>query len=165
MAKNLHQQITRLSPGKPAPELILMDQNQNEIRLSSFRGKYVYLNFGTSWNLTFQKELIQLKELYARRIPDFEIITVSLDNDFAPMAALAREKGYNWVFGHYNFNPSVSTTWNLKILPAFYLIGPEGNLVFSPAPFISENFREMFQPILDEQRREFHRRQGLRQRN
>ena len=158
MAKNVSKELTRLMPGEAAPELILVGEDQQEIRLSNYRGKYVYLNFGASWSVAFQKELKLMKALYDNRVPDFEIITVSMDNDFGKMKQLATANGYSWIFGHYNFDPSVAHLWNVKVYPTYYLIGPDGNFVFSPAPWISENFRDMFQPILDEMRRQKYRR-------
>jgi len=67
--------------GKAAPDFSLPDANGKEIKLSSFRGKYVLVDFWASWCMPCREENPNVVKAYQRfKDKNFAILGVSLDN-------------------------------------------------------------------------------------
>jgi cytochrome c biogenesis protein CcmG, thiol:disulfide interchange protein DsbE len=65
--------------GKPAPDFTVSD-GTSTVKLSSYRGKVVLLNFWASWCGPCIQETPALEQLH-RDKPDFAILGVSVDED------------------------------------------------------------------------------------
>lgn len=75
--------------GRPAPDFTVSDGSRT-VRLSSYRGKIVLLNFWASWCGPCIQETPGLEALHHDR-PDLEIVGVSVDEDpYAYQSFLAR---------------------------------------------------------------------------
>lgn len=67
--------------GKQAPDFSLPDPNGNMIKLSSYRGKYVLVDFWASWCMPCRGENPNVVKAYNRfKGKNFDILGVSLDN-------------------------------------------------------------------------------------
>ncbi|MEN9445093.1 MAG: hypothetical protein RIS47_1984, partial [Bacteroidota bacterium] len=78
------------------------------------------------------------------------------------MKTYCQTNQYNWPIWHWDYKPEVAKSFEIRTFPTCYLIDPDGNLKFSPAPLLSEGFREQFQPILDQMRRDSFKNQGVK---
>lgn len=63
--------------GALAPDFEISDYNGVRHRLSSFRGKPVYLNFWATWCVPCQAELPDIKELLDRHADELIVVTVN----------------------------------------------------------------------------------------
>lgn len=152
IAKNSLAQITRLMENYPAPAFECYDENNNPVTLNHYRGKYVYLDFGTIKSYACLREMELLKGIYEKSNKELEIVTISVDDDFSETMKYAREKSYNWTFLHYRNNHELLRQYNVRVYPTYYLIDPDGKLITNTTPAPQENFDVFFHEIWNKRR-------------
>ena len=139
LAQNLKFVLTRLEKGYPAPEFNLITTKFDTITLQSFKNKYIYLDFfhTQSTPALAEKLLVpELKEKYGKYI---EFVSISLDDDLSDLTSfLEQNPNYNWHFAHFNGDISLLEDYNVRSLPSYFLIGPQGDMIdanaLRPAP-------------------------------
>ncbi len=122
---------TKLVKGVPAPVFSAVNPQGQQVNLSSFKGKYVLVDFWASWCYPCRKEFPHLIKAYNRfKDRNFEILGVSLDKDLAAWkAAIAKDK-IAW--------PQVVDPGGAKVgkpiylitsIPQNYLLDPSGTII------------------------------------
>lgn len=90
--------MSALSPGDPAPDFVLRDQNRQEVALSSFRGRQsalvVFYPFAFSAICTGELSAVR-DDLTTFQNPAVQILTVSVDHPFV-LRAWADAHGYEF---------------------------------------------------------------------
>ena len=132
-----YQGIMGTMPGNPAPDFTLTDINGQEVSLSDFRGKVVYLDFWASWCGPCMREVPHAKELKARMQgeEDLVFLYVSIDTDEAAWRRTVEEREIQGV--HLNVpggSHAVPASYNLKGVPTFYVIGRDGMIYDNRPP-------------------------------
>lgn len=143
-ARNVVRKIGALKPGSPAPDFSLMNFEMETKRLKDFQGKFVYLNFMHTENYTCRRELRLMPRFYEAFGRDLEIVTVLIDENYDNAASFVDESDYQWTFLHFGMNANILNKYNIRAVPQYFLINPEGKLVLSPAPAPGENFHDNF---------------------
>ncbi len=145
-AVNIRYKITRLMPGFFPPAFELYDLYNRLVKLSDFYGNYVYLNFCSCNSYACIKEFDLLRNLaqkYTRK--NFIIVTIVTDEEIMAMQPYATNTPMNWYFLHYGNQPNVLKDYDIRGYPQYYLIGPDGKLILSPAKSPGEYFElELF---------------------
>lgn len=132
----IHDKMEGLAIGSPAPDFTMTDINGNEVSLSDFRGKVVYLDFWASWCGPCMREMPYFKELKTRMAgqADLVYLYVSIDTD---QEAWRNTVARNEITGvHFNTpgrERGVPALYNVKWIPSFFIIGRDGN-IFDPRP-------------------------------
>jgi peroxiredoxin len=137
---NIRHKITRLQPGYDPPSFELYDADSNLVRLSDLKGKYVYINFCTSYSYTCMNEFELLNGIYQRHHQRLTIVTISTDPHESTFNRFKNNNQYNWIFLYYGHQPDIIKEYDIRAYPTYFLIGPDGKLIYSPAPSPSENF-------------------------
>ena len=144
----IKNKITRLMPGFEPPPFSLLDKDSVLIHLADYKGKYVYLNFCVCNSYACIKEFDILKRLLDKYKNQFVIITIASDDNRESMATFTKKSDYNWKFLHYGNQPEILEKYDIRAFPTYFLIGPDGKLIFSPAVSPAENFEQfLFQAM------------------
>lgn len=122
------------SPSNQAPLFSMNDNADNLIKLSDYRGKYVFLNFWASWCIPCRQENPSLIGIYKKLDKSkYEFISVSLDKNKADWLRAIKEDKLAWVQvrDEAGADSKVSWEYNIKSIPQNFLIDPNGNIIFS----------------------------------
>lgn len=111
-----------------APDFELKDLSNQPVKLSSFRGRAVLLNFWATWCAPCRSEtphLVQLQDKY--RGQGLQLIGVSLDDDREPVRPFAQEFHVNYpiVVGNAQLADRFGGVLGL---PVTFLVGCDGNI-------------------------------------
>jgi len=132
--KDLKYKIDSLFVGGIAPDFEQTDTSGKVIKLSSFKGKYVLVDFWATWCVPCRLEipkLIKAKQLLAS--DNFEIISVSLDDKPSRqkwLDAIKNEK-MDWVnlSSLDGFKNVVALKYHIRFIPSSFLIDPNGKIL------------------------------------
>ena len=103
-----------------------------KVGLEDLRGKYVLLDFWASWCVPCRKEhpnFVKLYEKYKSR--NFEIISVSIDEDKNAWLKASQADGITWVnFLDIKGNADeIGIKYGVQAVPANFLINPQGVII------------------------------------
>lgn len=124
-----------LEVGTTAPALTLPTINGETLSLNDFRGKYVVLEFWASWCPDCRKITPKVNELGAKYADHgVAFIHVSFDTKKEAWSQYVQQNCKNKQAYHVcNFEKmkesKVAKDFQIKWIPSFYLINPEGKIV------------------------------------
>lgn len=119
---------------RAAPDFTLNDTSGNAVTLSSFKGKYVLLDFWAGWCKDCRienKNLVKEYNKYSDR-EDFMILSVSLDFKESVWKKVIALDGLAWphhVSDLKKWKSPVAKLYGVKSIPATFLINKEGNII------------------------------------
>jgi peroxiredoxin len=117
---------------KQAPEFSLPDVNGKTITLSSFKGKYVLVDFWASWCLPCRKENPNVVQAYNKyKNKNFTILGVSLDKEKDDWLGAIETDKLSWtqVSDLQEWNSAAVSTFNFTGIPFNILVDPEGKII------------------------------------
>ena len=123
--------------GKQAPEISLPDTEGRTVSLSSFRGKYVLVDFWASWCGPCRQENPNVVEAYNKfRGKNFTILGVSLDRQKEPWEKAIVDDKLNWT------HISDLKYWQSEVVPMYQIGGIPFNVLVDPeGKVVAENLR------------------------
>jgi hypothetical protein len=142
--RDIMLEITKILPGYEPPDFALYTSDSTLVRLSDYQGEYVYLNFCNSFGYYCVREFEYLRILHQRLKDKLSIVTILVDESIDNMSELVKGNNYPWTFLHFSNQPDVLEGYDIRTYPAYFLVGPEGKLILSPAPSPVENFESTF---------------------
>jgi peroxiredoxin len=146
----IKQEVTRLREGTPAPSFSLYNSDSNLVQLNDFQGKYVYLNFCVLEGYTCQLHFRLLGDYRKKFGEHLAVVTIIKSSSFNAIKSFVNQHSYKWTFLHYNGQSGILDEYDVKAFPTYYLIGPEGNFVYSPADPPDKKFPLKFNKLLEE---------------
>ncbi|WP_184546873.1 TlpA disulfide reductase family protein [Mucilaginibacter sp. FT3.2] len=120
--------------GSMAPDFTQDDVNGTPVKLSSFRGKYVLLDFWASWCGPCRQENPNVVRNYNKyKAKNFTVLGVSLDKPDSRSAWLdaIKNDGLEWtqVSDLKFWNNAAAALYSITSIPQNYLIGPDGKII------------------------------------
>lgn len=124
--------LERVTVGKPAVDFALADTTGTPIHISSFKGKYLLIDFWASWCGPCRNENPNVVKLYNDfKDKDFEIIGVSFDEDRSKWIGAIQHDHLSWV--HVSdlkgWNSAAGKLYAINAIPATVLLDREGKIV------------------------------------
>lgn len=139
-----------LAKGKPAPEFLVYNQNDQEVRLSDFKGKLVYIDFWATWCRPCREE----SPFYRTLSKEFQgknvvFVSISLDDpqNLETWKTMIKEDPYIvHLRTHDGWSPAISQAYQVSGVPTYVLIDQEGKIIDASAPRPSSG---EIKPLLD----------------
>ncbi|HEX8377864.1 MAG TPA: redoxin domain-containing protein [Pedobacter sp.] len=137
LGREYHKLLTdrkNLIAGTKAPDFVQKDTAGNSISLSSFKGKYLLLDFWASWCSPCRKESPQLVQIFNDfRDKNFTILGISLDgaSDKGSWLKAIKDDGLAWaqVSDLKKWNNQAAKLYSIYAIPQNFLIDPNGVIV------------------------------------
>ena len=118
--------------GTEALDFTQTDPDGKEVSLSSFKGKYVLVDFWASWCKPCRMENPNVVKAYNKFSPkNFTVFGVSLDKEKDPWLKAIKTDNLNWpqVSDLQFWNNSAAVLYHVQGIPQNFLIDPNGKIV------------------------------------
>ncbi|MCS7029132.1 MAG: AhpC/TSA family protein [Bacteroidia bacterium] len=121
--------LARLKVGAAVPDIELPNPQNQKVKLSSFKGKYVLIDFWASWCNPCRSENPNLKRLYQQyRSKGFEVFGVSIDQKREDWLRAIKEDKITWT-QVLDQDSKVAQEFNVKAIPMTFLIDRNGIVI------------------------------------
>ncbi|PKO98943.1 MAG: hypothetical protein CVU13_07385 [Bacteroidetes bacterium HGW-Bacteroidetes-8] len=131
-------------PGSPAYDIELTDLKLNKLKLSDFKGKYLFIDFWATWCMPCLRETPYFEAL-ANKLSEKDIVFISIctDKEIKPWLdhIIAEKKS---VIQLYSNDKALITQWNLSAIPRFLFIDKEFRIITANAPWPSNKTTEEY---------------------
>lgn len=112
----------------PAENFSLNDiQNNNQITLSDYRGKVIYLDFWASWCSSCAKALPLFKEWNQEFGDDFVVVSVNVDEVKGDGLLMAQRFQLDFPVA-YDENLDIAKLYEVSVLPTSFVIDKKGDI-------------------------------------
>lgn len=154
IAHNMLQSIYQLQAGAIAPDFIANDKNDLPINLSSYKGKYIYLNFFSTLSDISLKEMQKIVDLKKKFNDKVTFISVCLDDSAKTYKQyLKLNPKYDWVILHQYKNSNAKQAYKIASQSGYFFINQKMQLLQSPALAPSEGIEYKFYALFRPKRK------------
>ena len=130
VAVNVKRDGNSLNPGNLIDDFSFVTHTGEYYKLSSFKGKYVLVDFWFTACGPCVQNFPKLKELKRLNADKLEIISLTPHDTPEKVASfLKKHTDYNWLFSAIDINDDTIQYFNVLSFPTYILVGPDGNLV------------------------------------
>ncbi len=112
--------------GQLAPDFTLADLDGNQVSLSDFRGKTVFINFWATWCPPCREEMPAIEALY-QQYKDKDVVVLGVDilETEGEVRQFVEEGGYSWTFV-MDTTGEVTASYQVGAIPTSFFIDKEG---------------------------------------
>jgi thiol-disulfide isomerase/thioredoxin len=145
--------VIKVPDVKVAVEIKLKDVHGNEVRLSDFRGKIVFLNFWTTWCPTCRIEMPSMEKLHQKfKDKDFAMVAIDLQESASQVKAFFKE--YKLTFtALLDSTGEVGTRFRINSIPTTLILDQKGQIIakaVGPRKWDSKKSIALFKHLTDQ---------------
>ena len=129
---DLFEKIKLTAIGNKAPDFTLTSHTGELTSLSSFKGKYVLLDFWASWCAPCRIANKELVGIYTQlQDKNFEIVAVSIDENKEAWLKAIEKDGSQWVHlsSLKGWNSETAQTYGVRAVPQSFLLDTNGIII------------------------------------
>lgn len=131
--------VKKLAKGSKSPEFNYENYNGGDTSLSSFAGKYVYVDVWATWCGPCKREIPYLKSIeeeYHNKNIEFVSISIDREKDHETWKKFVKENELKGVqlFADNDWNSEFVRAYGIDGIPRFLLIDTEGKIYNADAP-------------------------------
>ncbi len=122
----------KVAIGQQAPDFTLPDTTGNPVKLSSFYGHYLLVDFWAAWCSPCRAENPNLLKTYKKyHKKGFDVLGVSLDNKKGDWEKAIQKDGLIWteVSGLKGWQDDVAKLYGVRSIPSNFLLDKEGKII------------------------------------
>ncbi|HEX2628037.1 MAG TPA: TlpA disulfide reductase family protein, partial [Chitinophagaceae bacterium] len=124
--------LLRLKEGDPIPSYTFTNEDNTKISLADFKGKYLFIDFWTSWCGPCRAEHYYMKKAWEQyKNKSFVILQVSMDEKKEKWLKALQQDQLPWqnTLNKTGWDEQLEKVFNFKGVPANFLISPEGKII------------------------------------
>ena len=146
------KEIKKIEIGKPAPDFVLQDVSGDTWKLSSLKGKAVFINFWASWCKPCRDEMPSMEALNkAMAGQPFQMLAIVFNDDLDTANRFARGLGVTFPV-LVNPEPELTEAYMITGVPETFLIDVDGILrhrFIGPYNWDTPEMRTLVQELLN----------------
>lgn len=130
--ESMISRMEKVQVGSVAPDFVLPDVEGNLVSLSSYRGKYLLVDFWAAWCPDCRKENPNIIDAWRKyKNKNFAILGVSLDRKKEQWLAAIEKDKLTWtqVSDLKSWNSEVAMLYCIRWIPTSFLIDPKGKII------------------------------------
>ena len=121
--------LPMLDEKQPAKDFTLKLVDGGTVRLSSLKGKVVFLNFWATWCPPCRIEMPSMEALYQHfRNSGLEFVAVDIGEDKNYVAAFIKRMNINFPVA-LDEDSSVAENYGISVIPTTFIVGKDGNII------------------------------------
>jgi thiol-disulfide isomerase/thioredoxin len=127
----------KMSPGKKAPDILMLDQNGKQVRLYDMDHDYTLIVFWASWCPHCTSFLKQLGKWYSEKTVDIEVFAVSIDSSKFLWEERIMMDNYPWIntFSGAGWDGKAPKDYNVYATPTLFLLDRDHKIIGKPMTF------------------------------
>jgi hypothetical protein len=132
-AKNMRFELTKGTPyneeGLPFG-ITLLDHKDDRFELTELKGELIYVGFFQSQSPSSQRELMVLENTFRKYGRQIKFVMICMDEVPGELSSyLSDHKDQEWLILKGGGDPFIRNHMNLKSVPQFFFISPDGKLM------------------------------------
>jgi peroxiredoxin len=124
--------LLRLKEGDFVPDFTFTNDDNTKVALTSFRGKYLLVDFWTSWCGPCRNEHYFMKKAYDQyKDKGFTVLQISLDEKKEKWLKALQQDQLPWqnLRSIHGWDKQLQEVFNFNGVPSSFLVSPEGKII------------------------------------